>query len=639
MFKVLGIFYELQNKGLVMKLFFMLILSLNIYAHQILEIKDDFKFQESANFIYYMQDVNNTQTPLNILSSEDLTLAKMTHLGTVKGPFWTRLELYNTSNNVQNLALYNPFANINEIDVYIYKNEKLVQTFFIGDFREQKTLEVLSRFHTFKLRLLGDEKVTIVAKIKNYNLYNIGWNVSNYDDFIKKEFIEILIAGVFFGLIFVYVLFNLFSFIFYKNATYLVIAVIVSTFLVYIYGFNGILYKLDLGLDLHLAVALNWNIGTISILFTMLYPYYFFNMKKNYPKLSYYLKFKIVLILAIIFTTLYAQFVDESYFFVATVLFLFIILNSLSLLSLAIYMYGKKESGSEYYLLGQGGLMVGIIVYLLNMLNYIPHSELNNYMLPIGMIVDYIFFSIALYKRNKNKVIELENQKNCLLEQARFNSIGQAIGHITHQWKVPLTYLGTSITMLEATFYHKKEDFETTFITQLPNLKNNINLMKETINEFALYYSGNIEIKDFEVKKSLDNILKLLHSKIVLHKVTINLQIEELPIIYGYEHLFSNIVLVLINNSLEQFKENATTNQITITLSRYKENIKLTYTDNAGGITVEPVEKIFDYFVSTKKSNNSGIGLSIVKMLVEDRLKGNISVKNISGGVKFEVVF
>jgi len=236
-------------------------------------------------------------------------------------------------------------------------------------------------------------------------------------------------------------------------------------------------------------------------------------------------------------------------------------------------------------------------------------------------------------------MIELENKKNTLLEQSRFNSIGQAIGDITHQWKTPLTYIGTSLTTLEATYHHKKENFDDAFLKQLPNIKTNINLMKNTIDEFTQYYSGNIKIQNFKIQNLFDNILKLLNSKIILHKVDIKIGLNTLKTIYGYEHIFSNILLVLINNSLDQFDEIKSNNQITITLSKEKDKIKINYQDNAGGIKIEPIEKIFDYFVSTKESTkNSGMGLSIVKMLVEDRLKGRISVQNTKNGVAFELI-
>ena len=609
-----------------------------MYANKIIEIKDDFITASSSNFIYYTHDTNNTLKASDILEHDNLTLAEHTYLGTIQGSFWTRLEVKNRSSNIQELAIYNPFANIGKLDVYIYKDTKLIRTILLGDLREQKTKKTLSRLQVFKLTLMIDETVTIVTKISN-NIYSIGWDIKPYENFINNEFDEILVVGIFFGLILIYILFNMFSYFFYRDPVYLIMSIIICSFTLYIFGGNGILYKMNIGLNLQFIVAICWNAGTVAVLFTILYPYYFFNTKEKYPNLSYYLLCKAITILGIIIILVYAQFIDEKYFFITTILFLFIIVNSLSLLLISIYMYKKKESGSLYYLLGQGGLMICIIIYLLNMLGYIPYTEINKYMLPFGMIVDYIFFSIALYKRNKNKMIELENKKNTLLEQSRFNSIGQAIGDITHQWKTPLTYIGTSLTTLEATYHHKKENFDDAFLKQLPNIKTNINLMKNTIDEFTQYYSGNIKIQNFKIQNLFDNILKLLNSKIILHKVDIKIELNTLKTIYGYEHIFSNILLVLINNSLDQFDEIKSNNQITITLSKEKDKIKINYQDNAGGIKIEPIEKIFDYFVSTKESTkNSGMGLSIVKMLVEDRLKGRISVQNTKNGVAFELI-
>ena len=49
-----------------------------------------------------------------------------------------------------------------------------------------------------------------------------------------------------------------------------------------------------------------------------------------------------------------------------------------------------------------------------------------------------------------------------------------------------------------------------------------------------------------------------------------------------------------------------------------------------------PIENVFEYHVSTKEDKNThGRGLAMVKMLVEDRLNGNISVKNTHDGVEF----
>ena len=95
---------------------------------------------------------------------------------------------------------------------------------------------------------------------------------------------------------------------------------------------------------------------------------------------------------------------------------------------------------------------------------------------------------IVLYLKNKQEQTDLRNTRILLLEQSRFNSIGQAVGHISHQWKSPLTSIGTSLTLLETIYKHDISRFETTFDKQLPLMKKSVNLMKKSMDEFSSFY-------------------------------------------------------------------------------------------------------------------------------------------------------
>ena len=45
------------------------------------------------------------------------------------------------------------------------------------------------------------------------------------------------------------------------------------------------------------------------------------------------------------------------------------------------------------------------------------------------------------------------------------------------------------------------------------------------------------------------------------------------------------------------------------------------------GIATKPINKIFDPFFTTKEGHN-GIGLSVLKVMIEDKLKSNIKVES-----------
>jgi signal transduction histidine kinase len=57
--------------------------------------------------------------------------------------------------------------------------------------------------------------------------------------------------------------------------------------------------------------------------------------------------------------------------------------------------------------------------------------------------------------------------------------------------------------------------------------------------------------------------------------------------------------------------------------------------DNAGGIKNDDLPKIFEPFFTKEKSNGTGIGLFMSRMIIENNMKGIITAGNVERGVVF----
>lgn len=617
------------------KLLLFVIVSIKLLSSSILEIKDLTKPLNATPYIFYIQDKNNSFTAKDLLSLKNLKKAHRSQLGVSKGAFWTKVQIKNSTENIENLAIYNSLAGINEIDVFVYREGKLFTTHTLGDLRTQEKREVLSRYSMFRLNLEPKKSVTIIAKIKNYHLHNIGWIVEREKSFLKRESTQLFYFGALIGVALLFSFYNILSYRTNKEKAYLIIVLNTLTSVIYIYSFQGVLYRLDLGINLELITASAWNISNISAMALILFPYYFFNISKKYPRLALYLKLKLFTFLTLTTVTLYAQFFNEEYFS-SLAIFLLVSFNALSLLAIAIYMYFKKEIGSKYYLFGQGFLLLSIVIHVLVLMNLIPHSDNTKNLFPIGVCLDIIFLTIAQHLKTKKSIKELQEKKEILLEHSRFSSIGQAIGNITHQWKHPMTRLGMTITLLETVRNHKREELERRFDEQLPLMKENLKFMRKTIDEFSQYYGTNIKNEEFDLQNSFDNVLQILSHKLTVKKVSTSFK-KEIDTIYGYEHIFTNLLLILINNSLDEFTVEKR-NEIAIEIKEIGRRLHIIYEDNGGGIKIEPIERVFEYFVTTKdKGFNQGMGLPILKMLVEDRLMGEVGISNTKEGARFVI--
>ena len=64
----------------------------------------------------------------------------------------------------------------------------------------------------------------------------------------------------------------------------------------------------------------------------------------------------------------------------------------------------------------------------------------------------------------------------------------------------------------------------------------------------------------------------------------------------------------------------------------------MTITDNAGGISEDKMDKIFDPYFTTK-SNGSGIGIGLYmsKLIIEKSMQGKLRARNVENGAEFRI--
>ena len=77
----------------------------------------------TLDYIYFINDEKNIYSYEDINKKMDLKTLEIMHIGSAKGPFWTKISLVNNSDKIKKITLYNPLAGINKIDAYILKKQ------------------------------------------------------------------------------------------------------------------------------------------------------------------------------------------------------------------------------------------------------------------------------------------------------------------------------------------------------------------------------------------------------------------------------------------------------------------------------------------------------------------------------------
>jgi two-component system phosphate regulon sensor histidine kinase PhoR len=219
----------------------------------------------------------------------------------------------------------------------------------------------------------------------------------------------------------------------------------------------------------------------------------------------------------------------------------------------------------------------------------------------------------------------------------------QFVANVSHEMRTPLTSIrGYIETLLDSDSKDKKiiNNYLTKTIGEIHRLNY---LIEDVLNLSNIEYKRNILIKQVnnivEIIKECISSLSFLADK---SDIKISFEYDKDPINFVTDNeLFSQLVRNMIENTIFHGGEGI---NLKINLEEKVSNITLIFSDNGIGIDKQDLPFIFQRFYKgknpfSKRKNSSGLGLSIVKHII-DLHKGSINVTSTSNlETKFTITF
>ena len=234
--------------------------------------------------------------------------------------------------------------------------------------------------------------------------------------------------------------------------------------------------------------------------------------------------------------------------------------------------------------------------------------------------------------------IEKNRAKDKLLEnQAKLAALGEMLGNIAHQWRHPITRLSLIIQNLKS-LYDNKKVTEEHFLRYYKNSLEQIDYMSDTIEDFRNFYKEDKKRSYFDPSLAIGNAYKIVNASIKHEGINLSLHIKDKFEISGYQNQFSHVILNIIQNAKDSLEENDTKDPC-IDITLYTKNSKniIEVKDNARGIKLDIIDKIFDAHFTTKQKNGTGIGLYMSRTIIEENFNGKLYAKNWSDGAIFVI--
>ncbi len=239
-----------------------------------------------------------------------------------------------------------------------------------------------------------------------------------------------------------------------------------------------------------------------------------------------------------------------------------------------------------------------------------------------------------------NEEIRLRRENEYLMmQQSRMASMGEMISHIAHQWRQPLAQLGGIFMNLQASYAFGELD-EKILDESVDDGNEMIKYMSQTIDDFRLFFSHDRVEESFDLLEYVRRATQIVLTSLDYHHIDVVIESSDSSYMgQGYPNEFAQAILNLLNNSMDALSSLPQVDKkIIIKLSHQDESAVISFCDNGGGISEEILSRIFEPYITTKQEQGgTGVGLYITRLIIEQKMLGEIRAYNNGSGACFEI--
>ncbi|WP_417325380.1 ATP-binding protein [Halarcobacter sp.] len=229
---------------------------------------------------------------------------------------------------------------------------------------------------------------------------------------------------------------------------------------------------------------------------------------------------------------------------------------------------------------------------------------------------------------NALDVTQVRSKEKLLMQQSKMAAMGEVLENIAHQWRQPLSTISSASTGIK--LQHElgvlKDEM---FFESLDIINNSSQFLSKTIDDFRSFFKPDQEKQYFNFDDVFEKVKMIINSKFKTEEIELIKTSDETEVL-NYSNALIQVLINIFNNSKDAFIENNIDKRV-IFIDAYKEkdNLIIKIKDNAGGISKDIIDKVFEpYFTTKHKTHGTGIGLYMCEEIVTKHMQGKIEVQN-----------
>lgn len=556
--------------------------------------------------------------------------------------YWLRITLTSEMKNPKKWLLEVAFALQDYIDYYVLHEGDIISVFHTGDRVSFNSRPVDYRNFLFEFDISPKETRYIYLRLQSYNGVHEPCPIILWDQqsFALANGIRNLGMGLFFGIMIVMAIYNLFIFLSVRDRAYAYYVAYIICFIIWLASYYGYSYQYlwpdspNWGNQFIIVSSSVWSIFMIQ------FVRFFLHTKRLVP---WYEVLSKVGMGCCVFNIIFSF--TGNYAFGIRLILGFGVFMVIASFSTGVICFRAGYRPARFFLLAWTTLLLSLVIFILKISGVMPAIFIVEKSVQIGSTIEVILLSLALADR----INTLKNEKYLAKKDAikAFESSLKLkkdfITSISHELRTPMNAILGGLEVVEKnTTEHLKSslDIVRSGASDMMNLINDILTYTEIQSDQLTIQSDPIAIRT--LLESLHERYKYLCNSKGLQ---LNWHVDTLlpEWIFTDEEKLVIILSKLLDNAVKFTEKGEVTLKIECDPSTLPWQFKCVVKDTGTGISQENQSCIFDSFTQSeggfqRRYGGLGIGLSICKKLAET-IGGKLWLESIMGqGSTFTVV-
>jgi signal transduction histidine kinase len=224
--------------------------------------------------------------------------------------------------------------------------------------------------------------------------------------------------------------------------------------------------------------------------------------------------------------------------------------------------------------------------------------------------------AITLIWVNQNRHLRKMKEMEDRIQLAeRLSSLGHLAAGVAHEIRNPLNAMGMGLQRLKREFLPQDESKKEEYISFMELILNEIRRVNEIIEQFlTLSRPFQLNLRVSSLQDLLKNLVTLFQEEAVSLGITLKAEIPTaLPLIKMDPERLTQAFINIMKNGMQAMGQGGI---LRIETKSLKEGVEVIISDSGPGIIPEQMEKIFNYYYTTKEKG-VGLGLPIAHRIIE----------------------